>query len=96
MICVILNENYKTYKNALEVLQIESLSDHREKLCLSFANRAQKHPKFKHMFPKNDKTHQMGTKKQETFKVQHAHTDRLKDSSIIFMKNLLNKHENDD
>ena len=27
------------------------------------------------MFPKNDKTHQIGTRKQEKFKVQHAHTD---------------------
>ena len=93
---LISNEKYKTYKNALEVLQIESLSDCREKLCVSFANRAPTHPKFKHMFPKNNKTHQIGTRKQEKFKVQHAHTDRLKDSSIIFMQNLLNKHVKED
>ena len=90
---IILDDKYKSYKNALEKLDIENLSDRREKLCLNFAKKASKNPKSKHMFPLNDKTHNMGTRNTEKFKVQHAITDRLKDSSIIFMQNLLNKHE---
>ena len=45
------------------------------------------------MFPLNDKTHVMNTRQSDKFKVQHANNDRLKKSGIIYMQNLLNKHE---
>ena len=45
------------------------------------------------MFPRNDKSHVMGTRKEEAFKVQHATTGRLKKSPIIYMQNLLNQQE---
>ena len=45
------------------------------------------------MFPQNEKTHNMGTRNCEKFKVQLAHNDRLKNSAIIFMQNLLNQQE---
>ena len=45
------------------------------------------------MFPLNLKTHNMETRETEKFKVQHALTDRLKNSALIYMQNLLNKHE---
>ena len=45
------------------------------------------------MFPLNEKTHQMDTRKMEKFKVQHAHTDRLKIFALIHMQNLLNEQE---
>ena len=90
---IILDDKYQGYKKALQKLEIESLSDRREKLCLNFAIKAAKNPKSKHMFPLNNKTHSMETRETEKFKVQHALTDRLKDSSVIFMQNLLNKNE---
>ena len=90
---VILGDQYKSYENALNLLNFETLSDRREKLCLTFALRSSKHPKMGKMFPLNDKTHNMGIRKQQKFKVQNAHTDRLKDSAIIYMQNLLNDHE---
>ena len=34
---LILSENYRSYENALKTLDIESLSDKREILCLEFA-----------------------------------------------------------
>ena len=52
-----------------------------------------KSDKLKHMFPKNDKSHNMGTRNEEVFKVQHANTGRLKKSPIIYMQNLLNDDE---
>ena len=45
------------------------------------------------MFPKNENHTQMNTRFKEKFKVEHANTERLKNSSIIYMQNLLNKHE---
>ena len=46
------------------------------------------------MFPTNDKTGHLATRQAEKFKVQHANTDRLRNSSLIFMQNMLNKNEN--
>ena len=89
---IILGDRYISYKNALCILDIESLNDRRQNLCLNFAMKASKRPKMKKMFPLNDKSHNMGTRKTEKFKVQHALTDRLKDSALIYMQNLLNEH----
>ena len=90
---VILGERYKSYQQALNLLGLETLNDRRESLCLTFAIKSSKNPKTKHMFPQNEKTHNMGTRNCEKFKVQHAHNDRLKNSAIIFMQNLLNQQE---
>ena len=90
---VILGVKYKSYENALRILDIETLNDRRIDLCLNFARKSSKRPKMKHMFPLTEKPHQMGTRRPEKFKVQHANTDRLKDSALIFMQNLLNEHE---
>ena len=35
----------------------------------------------------------METRKQEVYKVEHANTQRYKNSAIIYMQNLLNEHE---
>ena len=45
------------------------------------------------MFPLNVKTHSMETRKDEKFKVQFANTERLKNSAIIYMQNLLNEND---
>ena len=45
------------------------------------------------MFPLNNKNHNMNTRNTDKYQVQHANTGRLKDSSIIYMQNLLNEHE---
>ena len=42
------------------------------------------------MFPENIKAHDMKTRKGNMFKVQYAVSERLKNSPIIFMQNLLN------
>ena len=45
---------------------------------------------MKHLFPPNDKYHMMETRKYEHFKVFKANTNRLQESPIIYMQNLLN------
>ena len=45
------------------------------------------------MFPKNLKTHEMMTRNPEVYKVQFANTERLKNSPIIYMEELLNEYE---
>ena len=90
---VILDQRYKSYRNALNTLNLESLNDRREKLCLTFAQRTLKHQTMRKMFPVNEKTHEMNTRNPSKFKVQFAHTERLKKSPIVYMQNLLNEHE---
>ena len=44
------------------------------------------------MFPENIKFHDMLTRHPEKFKIEHANTNRFKNSAIIYMQNLLNKN----
>ena len=86
---IILNDNYSTYENALAKLGLESLESRREDLCLNFWT---KNKKLAHMFPENIRPHGMSTRHEEKYKVQFANTDRLKNSPIIYMQNLLNQN----
>ena len=90
---VILQDKYTGYKNGLAQLNIETLEDRREELCLHFAKKCTKSDKLKHMFPLNVKSHIMDTRKDEKYKVQIANTERLKNSAIIYMQNLLKENE---
>ena len=64
--------------------------DRRKTLCLRFAQKAAKHEKMKKMFPLKRKIFNMTTRHEEKYQVQHANTDRLRKSPIIYMQNLLN------
>ena len=88
-----LGNKYIEYKDALLKLDKENLSERREELCLNFARKCIKNPKTKHMFPENVKIHTMITRMEEKFKVNHAYTERLRKSSIIYMQHLLNEKE---
>ena len=88
---IILKDNYMSYENALKVLDLETLSDRRENLCLSFARKCLKNERMSQYFEKNEKEHQMKTRNEEKFKVSMAHTEKMKKSPIIYMQRLLNK-----
>ena len=45
------------------------------------------------MFPIKQKIHPIKKRTENKFKVQHANTERLKKSAIIYMQNLLNQNE---
>ena len=89
---IILGDKYQTYAKALEICELETLDLRRKNLCLSFAIKASKNQKFRHLFPRTEKSHKMDTRHAEQFEVQHASTARLQCSTIIFMQNLLNEH----
>ena len=52
---IMLGEQYYSYKNALEVLSLETLDNRRNQLCLKFAKKCEKHDKFKNWFKLNNK-----------------------------------------
>ena len=88
-----LGGKFQSYQKALDFLDLETLDSRRKYLCLKFAQKCVANEKTKHMFPLNKKLHNMETRKGEKFKVQKANTDRLKNSAIIYMQNLLNMQE---
>ena len=59
---VILGKKYTSYNNALKELNIDSLQDRRESLCLKFAKKCLKVNKLRKMFPKKFTMHEMSKK----------------------------------
>ena len=90
---IIFGNKYQNYEEALDKLGIETLEERRKNLCLRFAKKYLTNEKAEKMFPLNEKRHNMDTRKTEKYKVNHAHTDRLKNFSLIYMQNLLNEQE---
>ena len=85
-----MKENYINYEHALKTLELETVQSRRENLCLKFAQKCLKNPKMSQLFPPNNKQHIMKTRESEHFKVNHANTNRLQQSPILYMQNLLN------
>ena len=92
---VILKDKYKDYKNALLTLNIESLYDRRESLCLKFAKKGLKLELFKKLFPVQKTLHVMEKRSSEKFTVNSARTKRYFKSSIPSMQRMLNNYEKD-
>ena len=87
---IILKEKYVNYIEALETLNLKSLSDRIQMLALRFAQKCLNHDRFSDLFPLNDTT--VDTRNTEKYVVNFASTDRLKDSSIPEMQRLLNRN----
>ena len=90
---VILGNEYTTYENALAKLDLQTLEERRDFLCLNFARKCVQNDNLKHMFPLNNQNTSIQTRYKEKYKVHFARTERFKDSPIIHMQNLLNKDE---
>ena len=88
---LVLKEKYKTYENALRVLNLDSLETRRKEMFVKFAKNGIKNNTLKDLFQVTEKTHGMKTRDSDKYKVMFANTDRLKNSSVIMMQNLLNE-----
>ena len=90
---LILKEAYKDYESGLKMLNIESLVDRRNRLCLKFAKQCLKNENFKKLFPLKKQSHKMEKRKSEKFVIKKMHTERYLKSAIPDMKRLLNMEE---
>jgi hypothetical protein len=63
---MILKGKHTTYERGLELCLL-SLTGKREHLCLNLAKTCINSEKLKHMFPKNEKSHQNGDNKWRSF-----------------------------
>ena len=75
----------------MEKVNLQSLRERRDELCLNFAEKCIKNDKLKSMFPLNVKSHQMELRNEEIFNVNHANTERCMKFSIPYVQRLLNR-----
>ena len=88
---LVLKNQYNTYEDALEKLNLDTLADRREKISLKFAQDGIKFDTFNDILKKKEKNLQCETRYQNEFEIQFANTERLKKSSVIYLQNLLNE-----
>ena len=81
------------YRNALEVLNLQSLDDRRGSLCLKFAKQCLQVKKFQTMFSKKRQVHSMKKRANEKFLMRRSLTGRHQKSAIPYMQRLLNRVE---
>ena len=91
---IILGDSYVSYTAALEMCNLQTLHDRREKRCLDFAVKCLKHPVNKGLFPLNRNHDKDGNKvrSREVFQVNFARTETDRKSAIPFCQRKLNDH----
>ena len=88
---LVLKQEYDNYETALLKLNLQTLEQRRKELCLNFAKDSIKNDTLSDLFPTNQ--YKKETRNKEKYRVTHANTDRLRNSSIIYMQNLLNEED---
>ena len=86
---IILGESYSSYSGALLKLNMETLVDRRQALCLNFAKKAYKHEKFSQWF-KPSKKLPFTRRKHAKYQEVYSRTVRYQKSPISFLTNILN------
>ena len=72
---LILQENYKDYENALLKLNLVTLENRRQELCLKFAKSCIKYEKLNNLFPIIKNEHTMNKRNPEVYKVPQTQKD---------------------
>ena len=88
---IILRDQYTGYSQALETLNLQSLSDRRQSLAKRFALKCVKNEKFKDLFPLNPNDTDL--RSGEKYLVKFAKTNRLQKSTIPALQKILNRHK---
>ena len=89
----ILKDKYENYENARKILKIETLYERRETLLKNFGKKCLKLEQTRELFPLNEINHTMQTRNKEKYKIVHANTDRLKNSTVPYIQRMLNNEE---
>ena len=94
---IILGDGYRSYKHALQKLEVKTLESRRKDICLTFGKKALKSDQFSKWFCLNDKTEPVintrysETKTVEKLKPVITRTRRYMRSPIPYLTNLLNQ-----
>ena len=80
---IVLGDQYVTYQNALQILDLEILKTRRHKICEKFALKSAKHPNHSKWFLKQETTERIQTRrKQLKYRVPFARLERFKRSIL--------------
>ena len=90
---LVLRDKYINYENALEKLDLKTLSERRKELALSFAHSSIDNNKLNEYIQLRKTSHVMQLRNSEPYKRTKARTKRFKNSSILFMQDFLNKEQ---
>ena len=90
---VILGSRYTNYDDALKELNLQTLDERRQSLCVKFAKKCLETKKFKNWFPLNRKMHQMKKSDSEKYLVTKSFTERHRRSALPSMRRILNEKE---
>ena len=90
---VILGQKYNSYINACSYLNVQTLYERRQHLCLKFGKKAFKNKKFTKWFKTNHKVTKT-RQQQPTFLPVIARTHRFERSPISYLTKLLNMEAN--
>ena len=91
-LAIILGDAYSTYNEALNHFNVDSLEARREHLCLQFAIKAYKNPKFNSWFEPNQTTTTRSGKNMTVLKEVICKKTRFKMSPIPYLTHILNMH----
>ena len=91
---IIFGKEYISYKNALEMCEIETLEKRRTKICEKFAMKCFKSPRYSTWFHLNDNSEtQHNTRSyKRPLKAVNSRTQRYKNSTVPFLTELLNNY----
>ena len=95
-LAIVLGDNYRSYKLALQKLGVQSLEVRRKEICLTFGKRALKSEKFSEWFCYNDEpkpnvnTRYAENKVVQKLKPVKTRTRRYRRSPIPYLTKLLN------
>ena len=90
-LAIIRGENHTIYEDALGYFNISPLKKRRETLCLKFAIKAYKNPKFSKWFPRNENNINTRRQKRPLLPIRTRTTIYSK-SPIPYLNELLNTH----
>ena len=88
---IILKDEYTGYNQALEILNLQSLSDRRQSLAKRFALKCVKNEKLRDLFPLNQNNTDL--RSGEKYIVKFARTSRLQKSTIPALQKMLNRQK---
>ena len=88
---LIFQNNFETYEKCLEQLNIEKLSERRKSLSLKFAKDSIENGTLTDLLKEKKIKHKMIKRNTTKYHIQHANTNRLQKSGIVYLQSLLNE-----
>ena len=88
---IIFKNDYNSYLRSLKILKMETLYERRERLGLNFAKKCLKNKRMSDMFPNNFNLSNISVRNKEKYHVNHANTERYKNSTIPYLQRKLNE-----